>query len=186
MAAAGWTFTLGLGALAGGPAGGLLARRRGPRRTALTAQALIAIGALGFAALPGQRGLVLLVSLVFGLGAGLAYVGFANLITEAVPDERAATGTALIAVANQLGAAAGASALASVRTLHPVGPDGTLFAGTGYRLAFALAAGVALLALLTTYRMRHGRTPATGGAAARRTDSSTAVSVDSAPTKEKI
>lgn len=186
LAAAGWTFTLGLGALAGGPAGGLLARRRGPRRTALTAQALIAIGALGFAALPGQRGLVLLVSLVFGLGAGLAYVGFANLITEAVPDERAATGTALIAVANQLGAAAGASALASVRTLHPVGPDGTLFAGTGYRLAFALTAGVALLALLTTYRMRHGRTPATGGAAARRTDSSTAVSVDSATTKEKI
>ncbi|MDH6554362.1 MFS family permease [Streptomyces sp. SAI-133] len=188
LAAAGWTFTLGLGSLAGGPIGGYLARRSGPRGTALTAQALVTVGAFGFAALPGQRGAILLISLVFGLGIGLAYVSFANLITEAVPDERAATGTALLAVANQLGAATGASVLASVRTLYPVGPTGTLFAGSGYRLAFICAAAAALLALLTTWRMRHGRAPATGGAATRRTDLSAAVAAGtkSTVTKEMI
>ncbi|MDH6523071.1 MFS family permease [Streptomyces sp. SAI-135] len=187
LAAAGWTFTLGLGSLAGGPIGGYLARRSGPRSTALTAQALVATGALGFAALPGQRGAILLISLVFGLGTGLTYVAFANLITEAVPDERAATGTALLAVANQLGAATGASVLASVRTLYPVSPTGTLFAGSGYRLAFICAAAAALLALLATWRMRHGRAPATGGAATRRIDPSTAGSSDrGSSTKEMI
>jgi hypothetical protein len=121
---------------------------------------------------------------VFGLGTGLAYVAFANLITEAVSDERAATGSALIAVANQLGAALGASVLASTRTLYPVGSDGTLFAGTGYQLAFTFAASAALLALLTTLRMRHGRAPATGGAAVLRTDSSAAA--ERGTTKEMI
>ncbi|PSM38985.1 MFS transporter [Streptomyces dioscori] len=187
LAAAGWTFTLGLGSLAGGPLGGYMARRRGPRSTALTAQALVAIGALGFAALPGQRGAVLFISLVFGLGTGLAYASFANLITEAVPDERAATGAALIAVANQLGAAAGASALASVRTRYPVGPTGSVFAGSGYRLAFTCAAAAALLALLTTWRMRHGRSPATGGAATSRTDApATEPAGSGSTTKEMI
>ncbi|PSM40368.1 MFS transporter [Streptomyces dioscori] len=186
LAAAGWTFTQGIGSLAGGPIGGLLARRRGPRRTALAAQALVAIGALGFTALPGQRGVVLLLGLVFGFGTGLAYVAFANLITEAVPDERAATGTALIAVTNQLGAAAGASVLASVRTSYPVGPNGTVFAGTGYQLAFACAAVAAVLALLTTLRMRHGRTPATGGAATRHASSSATAHAESGTTKEMI
>ncbi|MFE5113985.1 MFS transporter [Streptomyces sp. NPDC056663] len=186
LAAAGWTFTQGLGSLVGGPSGGLLARRRGPRGTAATAQILIAIGALGFATLPGQRGVVLLLDLVFGLGTGLAYAAFANLITEAVPDERAATGTALIAVANQLGAATGASTLASVRTLYPVGPNGKAFAGTGYQLAFTLAAAAALLALLSTLRMRHGRAPATGGAATRRTDYSATAPAECRTTKEMI
>ncbi|WP_020124223.1 MFS transporter [Streptomyces canus] len=186
LAAAGWTFTLGLGSFAGGPLGGYLARRSGPRSTALVAQALVAIGAFGFAALPGQRGAVLLISLVFGLGTGLAYVSFANLITEAVPDEQAATGTALIAVANQLGAAAGASALASVRTLYPVGPTGSVFAGSGYRLAFTCAAAAALLALLTTLRMRHGRTPATGGAATRRIDTPATVPAGGGSTTKEM
>ncbi|WP_134655952.1 MFS transporter [Streptomyces sp. H23] len=187
LAAAGWIFTSGLGSLAGGPVGGLLARRRGPRSAALAAQVLVAAGALGFAALPGRRGVVLLLALVFGVGTGLAYVALANLITDAVPDELAATGTALIAVANQLGAATGASALASVRTLYPVGSGDSLFAGTGYRLAFVLAAGVALLALLTTLCMRHGRAPATGGAVTvHRNDLSVTPFMENGLTKETL
>lgn len=157
---ASWTFTLGLGSLVGGPVGGLLARaarrwrHKCSSRPAPSASPPCPANAVSSCCSRSRS--------VWAPDS--PYVALANLITDAVPDEHAATGTALIAVANQLGAATGASALAWVRTLYPVGSGDSLFACTGYRLAFVLAAGVALLALLTTLRMRHGRTPATGGA----------------------
>ncbi|MFF1356316.1 MFS transporter [Streptomyces sp. NPDC058297] len=166
LAAALWTFPLGVATLVGGPLGGIVARRHSPRHTALLASALLTTAALGLAVLPHGRSQLGLLVAVFGLGIGLQYPALSNLVTEAVPLARAATGTALLAACSQLGAGAGVALLGGLRdTSRPASP-------AAYGLAYLACAACAALAFTTAALMRHGRTPATGGtgAPARRRD----------------
>ncbi|MEB8344095.1 MFS transporter [Streptomyces endophyticus] len=166
LGAALWTFPQGLATFVAGPAGGLLSRDRSPRAVLLTAQVLLVAAAAALATIPGGRAEVMFLAALFGLGIGLSYVAGANLVTDAVPAERAATGTGLLAVANQLGAAIGASGVAALRTLEPVGGGNGSYAAAGYTTAFLTAAAAGTAALLITVAMRHGRGPASGGAPA--------------------
>ncbi|MDQ8706132.1 MFS transporter [Streptomyces sp. LHD-70] len=157
LAAALWTFPLGVATLVGGPLGGLVARRHSPRHAAMLGSALLTAGALGLAVLPHGRAQLGLLVAVFGLGIGLQYPALSNLVTEAVPLARAATGTALLAACGQFGAGTGVALLGGLRGTF--GPDSS----ATYGLAYLACATCGALAFTTAARMRHGRTPATGG-----------------------
>ncbi|MFE6154188.1 MFS transporter [Streptomyces sp. NPDC057889] len=160
LAAALWTFPLGVSALVGGPLGGIVARRHSPRRAALLATTLLTASAFGLAVLPHSRAQLGVLMAVFGLGLGLQYPALSNLVTEAVPLTQAATGTALLAACSQLGAGAGVALLGGLRdTSGPAAP-------ATFSLAYLACAACSALAFTTAALMRHGRTPATGGTGA--------------------
>ncbi|MFD8777081.1 MFS transporter [Streptomyces sp. NPDC059916] len=160
LAAALWTFPLGVSALVGGPLGGIVARRHSPRRAALLATTLLTASAFGLAVLPHGRAQLGVLMAVFGLGLGLQYPALSNLVTEAVPLTQAATGTALLAACSQLGAGAGVALLGGLpNTSGPATP-------ATFSLAYLACAACSALAFTTAALMRHGRTPATGGTGA--------------------
>ncbi|MFC9535669.1 MFS transporter [Streptomyces sp. NPDC056975] len=160
LAAALWTFPLGVSALVGGPLGGIVARRHSPRRAALLATTLLTASAFGLAVLPHGRAQLGVLMAVFGLGLGLQYPALSNLVTEAVPLTQAATGTALLAACSQLGAGAGVALLGGLRdTSGPAAP-------ATFSLAYLACAACSALAFTTAALMRHGRTRATGGTGA--------------------
>lgn len=167
LATAGWVFPQGLMSMAGGPLGGLLARRRSPRLGLLIALVLLCAAMLMLAQLPSARWQVLALTTFSGLGVGLFFVSVTNLVNEAVPDEQSGAGNGLMAACNQLGAATGVTVLSSILAAHTVpAPDtSALYADSGYALTYLTAAGLGAVALVIAFAMRHGRTPAGGSRA---------------------
>lgn len=155
----------GLIAAACGPVGGLVARRQGPRLSFLIGLAALVTSATTMAVLHTEIWHFLVAGTIMGVGFGFFFVSASNLVIEAVPSSHTAVGTGLMGVANNLGNATGVTVLSAILAQHVANTDSSQIVRTeaGYILAFAVAAGAAMLALLVAAGMRHGRTPARGG-----------------------
>ncbi|WP_306316300.1 MULTISPECIES: MFS transporter [unclassified Streptomyces] len=158
----------GLLSAAGGPLGGLLARRRAPRTGLLIALGCLATAATLLSVLHTRVWHILLAALFMGIGFGFFFVSVSNLVVEAVPATHTGVGAGMMGVANNLGNATGVTVLGAVLAQHVLDTPGdeVLYGEAGYVSAFLVAAGFAAMALLVAAFMRHGRTPATGGVGA--------------------
>ncbi|MEM3086498.1 MAG: MFS transporter [Halobacteria archaeon] len=162
---------------------GLTARlmtRFGAKATLVPGLALIAAGLVLFARVPvgGQFAADLLPGmLLFGVGAGLAFMPLMMLAMSGVAPGDSGLASGLVQVMGQMGGAFGLTVLASAAAWR----SADLLAGgssraeaftAGYHLAFAIAAGcvaagvVLSLFLLRSDRARHGPVPDSGGEAA--------------------
>ncbi|MFF1359986.1 MFS transporter [Streptomyces sp. NPDC058297] len=153
-----------------GPLGGVLARRRGPRTGLLVALTAFTVSAGSLAVLHAEPWQVLIAAVAQGIGFGFFFVSVSNLVVEAVPPTHTAVSTGMMGVASNLGNATGVTVLGAVLAQHILRayPETGRIVHTesGFVLAHLLAAAAAGAALLVAALMRHGRTPATGGAGA--------------------
>ena len=164
-----WTFPQGLLTMAAGPAGGIAARARGARTVLIGAACLLIVALLAAATLPTYRWQVLVIAGLFGIGMGLYYAAGPNLVVDAVPARLSGIGSGMLPLANQLGAATAATVLGAVMAQDIAYTDRRtgqfVYADAAYQHAFLIAAVVGVVGLFVAARMRHGRAPATGGAA---------------------
>ncbi|MCX5443481.1 MFS transporter [Streptomyces sp. NBC_00569] len=153
-----------------GPLGGLLARHRAPRTALLVAASALTASSLCVALLHTAAWQFFLAAVLQGVGFGFFFVSASNLVIEAVPATHTAVSAGMMGVANNLGNATGVTVFGAVLAAHLLtgGHDGhpAVHAESGFVLALLTAACAAGGALLIAAFMRHGRTPATGGATA--------------------
>jgi EmrB/QacA subfamily drug resistance transporter len=137
---------------------GLSARligRFGPRTVLLAGLILVTLALVlltGIRVHGGYATHVLPAMLIFGIGGGLVLPAVAGIGMAAATPEDAGIASGLLSTAQQVGAALGVavlSTLAASRTLHLTteGRPLALALTDGYRLAFAVGAGLALIAL---------------------------------------
>ncbi|WP_027944597.1 MFS transporter [Amycolatopsis taiwanensis] len=149
---------------------GLVSKRSGARHALLVSTAgwtvpmvLLAAGVIN------DNWLVRLVALLMGIAQGFYYASTANLIIDAVPAKMQGISASMKYTVEQgIGSIAGAVAGAVIATdivqVVP-GTGAIVYGSTGFRIAFGLLAVAGALAVVVVLLMRHGRTPATGGAA---------------------
>ncbi|WP_027945684.1 MFS transporter [Amycolatopsis taiwanensis] len=156
-----------VGAVAGYVAG-WVSRRFAPRTTLLIA----IIGSMAgvifiLAGQPSNHVMIGLIAAFMGVGLGFFYAGANNLIIEAVPTNAQGVTTSLLytalGVMNSVCTAVAGAIMAAYSV--PVGSGKTITSDTGYQVAYLVLLGVSVLALALTLAMRHGRRPASGGAA---------------------
>ena len=136
-----------VGQLVAGPVAGRLGVRIG-FRTTLVLGSLLSASAFGLLAVLHDRAWHLVVAgLLLGAGLAFAFASMANLIVAAVGQSEVGIATGINTVMRTVGGAFG-SAL-STAVLATTITAGGLPSGDGYRLAFALAAGMALLAAVS-------------------------------------
>ncbi|WP_067679886.1 MFS transporter [Nocardia miyunensis] len=161
-----------MGALAG-----MMARRYGARLPLILGLVIFAGCAVAFAGLGHTWPIFALVSAVYGIGFGLYYASTPILMVEAVPQEQQGISIGMFGVMQSLGGAIGPAVLTALLIANPVRahllvaghdtgarPVPQVFADRAYDIGFLVAAGMCLFALVVALFMRHGRTPATGGA----------------------
>ncbi|MFF0501611.1 MFS transporter [Nocardia aobensis] len=171
------SLAFGLMAMVFGLVGGILARRFGVRLPLIVAAAIFTVGAVVQAAGPHTWQLFVVVSAVLGIAQGCYYAAAPNLITEAVPQEQQGISVGMLGIMQSLGVAVGVAVVTAFVNAHPVravvsvagGPPQSsvvpgVFADRGYELGFWFAAIAVGAALIIALVMKHGRTPATGGA----------------------
>lgn len=162
-----------------GALAGAWARRVGPRLPMVVALGLMAACAVGFAALSFNWVTLLLLSLPFGVALGAYYASAPNLLVEAVPQEQQGVSAGMLGVMQSMGVAIGIAVATAFHHANPVKavvsvagrpPSPAveipyLYSDRGYELGFWFVAASSLTALVAAFLMRHGRKPATGGAA---------------------
>jgi MFS family permease len=133
--------------LVAGPFAGVLVRRFGGR-VPLALGALISSVALGLMAVDhSTQGAMLAWNIVLSIGIGLAFAAMPNLIFDAVPQSETGEATGFNTLVRSVGASLGSQIAAAILT-------GSALAGTllpsdaGYTTAFAVSAGVAMVAAL--------------------------------------
>ena len=133
-----------VGQLVTGPIAGRLGVRIGFRTTLLIGSLLAASSFLLLAVLHDQWWHLALGGLLLGSGIAFAFASMANLVVAAVQQSEVGIATGINTVMRTVGGAFG-SAVSTAVLAGSVGAGG-LPTGGGYRLAFALAAVLALLA----------------------------------------
>lgn len=123
------TFLVGLVA-------GQLAQRFGSKNLLVVGSVISAVGYLVLALAHEQRWQIYLVSVITGLGFGMAFSAMANLIVAAVPAEQTGVASGMNANIRTIGGAIGAAVMASVVTAGAA-PSG-LPQESGYRNGFLL------------------------------------------------
>lgn len=149
---------------------GYLSRRYGARHALLVSTASWAAGcALVAAGVVDGDWMVRLVAVLIGFGQGFYYASTANLVIDAVPAKAQGISASMKYTVEQgVGAIAGAVVGAVIATdiVRVIPASGEIVYGLGgFRTAFVLLAAAGALAMVVTALMRHGRSPATGGAA---------------------
>ncbi|MEU2257660.1 MFS transporter [Nocardia xishanensis] len=167
----------GLLAMACGVVAGLLARRIGPRIPLIAALTLFAGTTVALAVLPHTWQVFALTGLGFGGALGLYYACMPILMVEAVPSEQQGISVGMLGAAQSLSTAFGTAVITAFVSGHPITTgvsvagrppqEATLpnvFADRGYELGFWFGVAATGCALVVVLLMKHGRTPATGGA----------------------
>jgi MFS family permease len=152
---------VGIGILSLGPSG-RLAARVGARPVLLAGLALLVAGMLLLARLPADAAYavdLLPALLLLGAGAGLALPTVTAVAMADATEADAGLASGLANTAQQVGGALGVSVLAAVAAAATDGP-GTDARAAGYRVAFAVAAGLAAGALAVAALVLRGPTPA--------------------------
>ncbi|MFI9627288.1 MFS transporter [Streptomyces sp. NPDC052042] len=142
--------------------GSQLVTKIGPRPILLTGLTLTTVGLLLFTRIPANgtfAGDVLLPSVVAALGLGFSFVPVTIVAVSGVTPQESGLASGLINTTQQIGGALGLAVLSSVANarigelLRGKRPDGAAMADAmteGFRLAFAVGAGFALLGVVIT------------------------------------
>ncbi|MQY20967.1 MFS transporter [Nocardia macrotermitis] len=156
---------------------GILARRIGARIPLLVGLVVVTASGITLALMPYSWLAFMLVGGIFGIGFGMFSASNPILITEAVPAEQQGVSTGMLGTAQGMGNAIGLAVITAFLNASPVHAkvsfNGNVMANTlipdvfgdrGYTLGFVAGTVGAVIALVIVVFMRHGRTPATGGA----------------------
>ncbi len=166
----------GLIAIVFGPIGGWLAHRMGARLPAIVAFVVLVLSGLGFALLPYGWATYAGLYMLAGVGFGFFYAAAANLVVDAVPAEQQGISTGMLGVTMNIGTAVCLAVVSALQNANPVVAHidvlghhadqaiPAVFADRAYTESFWVVLGTTLVALVLALLMRHGRTPATGGA----------------------
>ena len=155
----------------------LLTDRFGPRSTLTGALLLIAVGLGLFSRVPVDANYVtdlLPVMLLLGVGAGISFPALMTLAMSGATPADSGLASGLVNTTQQVGGALGLAVLASLSTtrtnhLLGTGDPGSVARVGGYHLAFAIAAGLVVVAVVAATgtaadrcrqrRVRRGRRP---------------------------
>ncbi|WP_067805306.1 MFS transporter [Nocardia beijingensis] len=170
----------GLTAMIFGVVAGFVARRVGARLPLLAGLVLFIGSTIVLAVLPHTWQVFALSGIAFGAAFGLYYACMPILMVEAVPQEQQGISASMLGVTQNLGAAAGTAVITAFIAAHPIiasvsvagrTPQANqltnVFADRGYELGFWFGVAAAVCGLAVALVMKHGRTPATGGALLR-------------------
>jgi MFS family permease len=162
-----WTCPLGIIAMAAGPAGGLLAKRFGPRRVLIGAACpFIATMVVG-SRLPHEFWQVAPMSVLAGLAVGLLHSSNANLVQDALPAGQSGVGNTIGAMNSLLFASLGSTLTGIVRADHVARTNprthAVVYEPGAFTSGYLLAGIVGAVGLAVAVAMRHGRAPARGG-----------------------
>ncbi len=130
-----------------GPISGSIGGRVGSKIPLALGAALSGVGLLALAADHVSEGAVLAFNSVSAVGIGLAFAAMANLIVEAVPQDRTSEATGLNTVIRSIGMALGSQIVAAVLTADTVGNSAVPTDGA-FTIAFAIAGTGALVGAL--------------------------------------
>jgi len=155
--------------LLSGPIAGRMSRRYGSRPPMLLGAAVLTVAFLMLAFVHSDPIDVYVAAALIGFGVGFTFASLANLIVEVVPPQQTGVATGMNTVMRTIGGAIGSTVTAAVIAATVVGNGEP--AESGFTMAFAISAGAAALALLTTFlvprpRRGYGAAPATEGAPA--------------------
>ena len=132
--------------------GGLLGERIGARLVGAIGATLFALSALwwvgAMGAEPDYAGTFLPAMMVGGAGVGLAIPSITGVATAALPPTRFATGTALVGMSRQVGAALGVAVLVAI-VGTPAPEDAVATLGHGWLFVVGAMAAAAVAMLLT-------------------------------------
>ncbi|MGV9662460.1 MFS transporter [Nocardia niigatensis] len=172
------TLAQSLIAMVFGFLGGLWIRRSGARWPLVTALVIFVGSGLAYAALSHGWQTQALISAVYGAAFALYYASTPNLIVEGVPAQQQGISAGMLGVMQAMGAGIGLAVATAFLVANPVTAVVTvagqppvtkdiplLYSDRGYELGFYFVAISAAVALIGAFFMKHGRTPATGGAA---------------------
>jgi predicted MFS family arabinose efflux permease len=129
------------------PVSARISRRRGARTTLLVGTAILVLGNLWMATLPGTVPLVMAAVMVTSIGAALSYSALPLLIMDAVPSSETAAANSLNSLMRMLGTSSCSAFAAAVASGMIVQVDGhAVPAPAVYTIVFLVSAGAALLA----------------------------------------
>ncbi|WP_433566904.1 MFS transporter [Nocardia sp. CA-151230] len=161
-----------------GAAAGGVARKLGARLPLVYALALFAASAACFALFAHSWVTFFWLNIAFGIGFGLYHASMPILMVEGVPPEQQGISLGMLGIMQSMGMAVGVAVVTVFLRAHPVTADvvvnghspttkvlAGVFSDSGYELGFWFSAATAAIALVIALIMRHGRNPATGGAA---------------------
>jgi MFS family permease len=127
------------------PVSARVSRRRGARTTLVLGTAVLAVGNIGLATLPGALPLIMVASTVTAIGAALAYSALPLLIMDAVPSTETAAANSLNTLMRMLGTSSCSAVVAAVATGLTTVVDGRVLpSGSAYTVVFLAAAGAAV------------------------------------------
>ncbi|HYH62297.1 MAG TPA: MFS transporter [Solirubrobacterales bacterium] len=133
-----------------GPLAGWLGSRVGSRTPLMIGTALIVVSFAVLAAFHETRGWIYASSAILGLGIGFAFASMANLVVEAVHPSKTGVATGINTIMRTIGGSLGGQIAATIVAAHVVASTGFPSA-EGFELAFALSAGVMVLAFLAAF-----------------------------------
>jgi MFS family permease len=140
---------------------GWLAERKGARLPGWVGFALASVGSVLIGLLHDQPWQVLVGYFVYAVGGGLISAALPNLVIAAVPVQQQAVSASTVNVVGSLGSTIAvqigfAILLANVLAMVEGTP---IYGGTGITVVYLVAACLALVGLVATLAMRHGRRP---------------------------
>lgn len=163
---------LGLANCVAAFSGGVISRRRSPRRAAQLGMGCMLASGLGYAVLAAgaPKGLIVFAAMTTGLGIGLFLSSTAILVVEAVPAEKHGSSAGVKytweAIFSGIGIALAAALMRPGLVAGEVGSEGestAAYTTPGLLTGFVLITLIAAAGLWLATIMRHGRVAATGG-----------------------
>lgn len=145
--------------LLAGPIAGALGTRVGSRLP-LQIGTLVTASSFGFLAVAhSERWQIYVGSALLGIGIGFAFASMANLIVDAVPQERTGEATGMNTIMRTIGGAFGAQITASIVAAHLISGS-PLPAEQGYTDAFIMSCVALLIAFAACLAIPRPRSPA--------------------------
>jgi MFS family permease len=150
MVAAGlWMAPGGLVMMALSPVSAAITRRRGPRTSLMVGTAIITVGYLAATMLVYNAVEIMIATIVVSAGVGIAYAAMPGLIMGSVPLHETASANGLNSLMRSVGTSVSSAMMATLlaQLTLTVGPL-TVPSLAGFRVAFLIAAGAALVGFL--------------------------------------
>ena len=133
--------------LGAGPLSGWLGSRFGSRLPLALGAGFAVLAYVWLALFHGTLAEIAFGALLVGIGIGLAFAAMANLVVEAVPQDQTGVATGINTIMRSIGGSIGAQVAAAMLAGHVI-LGGRFPAESGFTEAFAMSAGVAVIALL--------------------------------------
>jgi MFS family permease len=164
------TLSSGIVGMLFGPLGGYLARRFSPRLVMLWCGSLAVMATVAMAFWHSRLWEYVVFGVLYGAFNGFYFAAGPNLVIEAVPARLTGVSTGMQAFTSAFAGSAMpivATVILSANVLHTdSATHQVVYASRGYTYVFLTLAVAGMVGFVLTAFMRHGRRPATGGAAA--------------------